>query len=128
MMDTRRRIDERMGRSDQFVGYVRVPPQPANPLGRSADLPRMTGTVATKKRSKFTSRAALRFIEPGSSVDCASCGQRVKFQARLRLQQVICNVYDDGVWDRVEHFHAECYETAESPYGEPTVTANGRAS
>jgi len=89
----------------------------------------MTGNVATKtKRTKFTSRAALRLIEPGSSVDCAHCDQRVKFQARVRLQQVICNVYANGVWDRVEHFHAECYETAGSPYGEPSTTASGRAS
>jgi hypothetical protein len=88
----------------------------------------MTNVATKAKRNKFTSRAALRLIEPGSSVDCVHCDQRVKFQARLRLQQVICNVYRDGVWDRVEHFHAECYETAGSPYGEPAVTANGRSS
>lgn len=88
----------------------------------------MTGNVATKsKPNKFTSRAALRLIEPGSSVDCSHCDQRVKFQARVRLQQVICNVYLDGAWDRVEHFHAECYEIAGSPYDEPSQTATGRA-
>ena len=88
----------------------------------------MDGNVATKtKGPKFTSRAVLRLIEPGSSVDCAHCDQRVKFQARVRLQQVICNVYLDGLWDRVEHFHAECYETDGSPYGEPSQTATGRA-
>lgn len=63
----------------------------------------------------------LRLIEPGSSVDCAHCGQRVKFQARLRLQQVICNVYLKNAWDRVEHFHAECYDEAGTPYGEPAT-------
>lgn len=62
----------------------------------------------------------LRLIEPGNSADCAHCGERVKFQARLRLQQVICNVYVKGVWDRVEHFHADCYVEAGSPYGEPS--------
>jgi hypothetical protein len=31
---------------------------------------------------------------------------------------VIANVYVDGTWDRVEHFHAECYEAAERPYGD----------
>lgn len=61
----------------------------------------------------------IRLIEPGSSVDCALCGDRVKFQARLRLQQVICNVYVKNVWDRVEHYHAPCYELAGNPYGEP---------
>ncbi|MSV90806.1 MAG: hypothetical protein F2754_11365 [Actinobacteria bacterium] len=51
----------------------------------------------------------------------------MKFQARVRLQQVICNVYLDGAWDRVEHFHAECYEIAGSPYDQPSQTATGRA-
>jgi len=77
----------------------------------------MGTTVAT--RAKWKSRAVLRLIEPGNSVDCAFCGERVKFQARLRLQQVICNVYTKGVWERVEHFHSGCYEVAGSPYGEP---------
>ena len=45
----------------------------------------------------------------------------MKFQARVRLQQVICNVYTNGNWERVEHFHAECYEEAGRPYGEPTA-------
>jgi hypothetical protein len=85
-------------------------------------------TATKKTRPALQSRAALRLIEPGCAVDCVHCDQRVKFQARVRGQQVICNVYRDGVWDRVEHFHAECYEQAGSPYGEPTVTASGRAS
>jgi hypothetical protein len=79
----------------------------------------MGTTVASK--TKWSSRAVLRLIEPGSSVDCAHCGQRVKFQARLRLQQVICNVYLKNAWDRVEHFHAECYDEAGTPYGEPAA-------
>jgi len=84
----------------------------------------MTTTIAATTRSaKWKSRAVLRLIEPGSSVDCAYCGQRVKFQARMRLQQVICNVYVKTVWDRVEHYHAECYEEAGRPYGEPSATA-----
>ena len=73
----------------------------------------------TKARNKkWSSRAVLRIIEPGSSVDCEHCGERVKFQARLRLMQMICNVYADGVWQRVEHFHADCYEAAGKPYGD----------
>jgi hypothetical protein len=39
--------------------------------------------------------------------------------ARAQLRQVICNVYEDGVWQRVEHFHADCYLEASEPYGEP---------
>ena len=25
----------------------------------------------------------------------------------------------DGTWDRVEHFHADCYVEASAPYGDP---------
>ena len=64
------------------------------------------------------SRAALRSVEAGNYVDCAFCGERVKFQAKLRKQQVICNVYADGRWTRVEHYHAECYDEAGAPHGE----------
>ena len=60
----------------------------------------------------------IRPIEAGSYVDCASCGERVKFQAKIRLMQVICNVYIDGRWDRVEHYHEACYIEAELPHGE----------
>jgi len=87
-----------------------------------------TATQATptakpaKRPKKWKSRAVARIIEPGSMVDCSHCGERVKFQARIRLQQVICNVYSmDGVWERVEHFHAECYDTAGQPYGDPAA-------
>lgn len=44
----------------------------------------------------------------------------MKFRARHRDQQVICNVYDKGVWQRVEQYHADCYTDAEQPYGEAT--------
>ncbi len=70
-----------------------------------------------KKAPKPTSRAVLRDVEAGSSVDCASCGERVKFQAKVRNRQAICNVYINGVWNRVEHYHAECYETSGFPHG-----------
>jgi hypothetical protein len=63
------------------------------------------------------SRAVLRPIEAGSYVDCAVCGERVKFQAKLRKSQVICNVYVEGRWTRVEHYHEECYVHAGEPYG-----------
>ena len=41
----------------------------------------------------------------------------MKFSAKTKLQQVIANVYVDQVWDRVEHYHAECYEAVGKPYG-----------
>ena len=65
------------------------------------------------------SRAVERPIEPGNSANCARCGDAVKFVARQQLRQVIANVYEDGVWKRVEHFHSECYDDAGQPYGAP---------
>ena len=50
---------------------------------------------------------------------CARCGAAIKFAARSQQRQVIANVYVDGTWVRVEHYHAECYERAEEPYGPP---------
>jgi hypothetical protein len=64
-------------------------------------------------------RAVVRFIEAGSSAECVCCGAQVQFRARIKVQQVICNVYVDGRWARVEHFHRECYETAGQPHGIP---------
>ena len=52
-------------------------------------------------------------------MDCAACGDRVKFKAKTRLMQVICNVYLEGRWDRVEHYHEACYIEREHPYGDP---------
>ena len=48
-------------------------------------------------------------------------GEQVKFAAKQNRQQVIANVYVAGRWDRVEHFHEECYGEAHDPYGEPRV-------
>ena len=65
------------------------------------------------------SRAVIRTIEPGNDADCARCGSAVKFVARTQGRQVIANVYVDRRWDRVEHFHADCYDRAGQPYGPP---------
>lgn len=40
----------------------------------------------------------------------------------MRLKQVICNVYEGDRWDRVEHYHTECYERADEPHGEVDTT------
>ena len=77
----------------------------------------MPTKTAKKSTPRFTSRAVVRNIEAGSTAECASCGDRVKFQAKVRKQQVICNVYVDGRWNRVEHYHAECYQHVGEPYG-----------
>ena len=67
----------------------------------------------------MTSRAVVRFIEAGNSAVCACCDEAVQFKARVKTQQVICNVYVDGRWDRVEHYHRDCYDAADQPYGAP---------
>jgi hypothetical protein len=63
------------------------------------------------------SRAVTRPVEAGSAAICIACGLPVKFRAKARLTQVIANVYVDGHWDRVEHYHSPCYEAAGRPYG-----------
>jgi ribosomal protein L32 len=79
----------------------------------------MASQTAKTSGARLTSRAVTRSIEAGSTVECAHCGDRVKFQAKVRAHQVICNVYTDGRWDRVEHYHDACYRDAGEPYGTP---------
>jgi hypothetical protein len=67
-----------------------------------------------------TSRAALRRVEAGNMALCTRCEEQVKFAAKLTRMQVIANVYVDGRWARVEHFHDECYDAAGAPYGTPS--------
>lgn len=100
----------------------------------------ITASMATSTRSKtssstrkntaashkFESRAVTRDVEAGSTVDCAHCDERVKFQAKVRNKQVICNVYINGRWNRVDHYHADCYVAAGSPYGEPAPAPDRR--
>ncbi len=80
------------------------------------------GSTTTSSKIATRSRAVLRDVEPGSTVDCIECGERVKFQAKIRHKQVICNVYEDGRWMRVEHYHSGCYDTAGSPHGPVDTT------
>jgi hypothetical protein len=79
----------------------------------------ITAPTTAAPTTQPQSRAAQRSVEAGSYVDCTHCGERVKFQAKVRNQQVICNIYTDGRWTRVEHYHAECYEAAGEPFGTP---------
>ncbi len=83
---------------------------PARPRSKN---PTDTGKV------KKVSRAVTRLVEPGSQVDCEHCGERVKFQAKMRHQQVICNVYEKSKWVKVVHYHAPCYDEAKQPFGAP---------
>jgi hypothetical protein len=63
------------------------------------------------------SRAVVRPVDPGNSATCRHCGAAVKFVARAGLRQVIANVYEGGVWCRVEHYHEPCYTEAGTPHG-----------
>lgn len=101
-------------------------------LGMATKTPATATTASKTSRTSKTStatrksRAVVRDVEAGSSVDCAHCGERVKFQAKVRNKQVICNVYTGGKWNRVEHFHLACYEEAGSPHGEAEVGTDYR--
>lgn len=77
-------------------------------------------TKMASSKTKFRSRAVTRLIEAGSMTDCVHCEDRVKFKAREKHKQIICNVYIGGRWNRVEHYHEPCYGEANSPYGEPS--------
>lgn len=68
----------------------------------------------------------MREVEAGSTVDCVFCRERVRFQAKARNRQAICNVYDNGQWLRVEHYHEACYDDAGRPYGDPEMGRTSR--
>ncbi len=71
----------------------------------------------TTKMPVQKSRAVLRRVEAGSSAICAICEEVIRFAAKTHKSQVIANVYTDGKWTRVEHFHAECYVDNGEKYG-----------
>lgn len=73
-------------------------------------------TPSTK--SVFTSRGVRRRVEPGEGNSCATCTQQIRFSSKVAAHQVIANVYENGIWRRVEHFHEECYFSAGTPYGD----------
>ena len=75
--------------------------------------------TAPSGKKVWESRAVTRLVEPGNWAECALCEEVVKFRARERRTQVICNVYVDNRWDRVEHYHSDCYTAADEPYGPP---------
>ncbi len=69
------------------------------------------------KKTNWESRAVLRLIEAGAASECPACGEPIKFRARHRDMQVICNIYEKSVWKRVEQYHEECYKNLKEPYG-----------
>lgn len=81
-----------------------------------------TGRLDDKNTGRCTTRAVLRDVEPGSTLDCMYCGEQIKFQAKTRPKQIICNVYESSRWNRVEHFHEGCYHDAREPHGSVDTT------
>ena len=79
----------------------------------------MATKSATKTKKKWRSRAVTRTVDAGNSAYCAVCDELIKFRARIRADQIICNVYVANKLDRVEHFHPEGYKKAKAPYGNP---------
>ena len=73
--------------------------------------------MSTMTKPKLGTRAVIRAIDPGCAATCVACNQAVKFAAKVKAQQVICNVYVNRKWNRVEHFHLSCYVTSGSPHG-----------
>ena len=84
--------------------------------------------MGKKNSATLGSRAVLRTIEAGSSAMCVTCDEQVKFKAKVKMHQVICNVYVNGKWDRVEHYHLECYDKVGQPYGQPGVNVPTRVT
>lgn len=77
----------------------------------------VTATSTSKTSTKWQSRAVRRLVEVGSWISCVHCAEPIKFAARERRAQAICNIYENDAWQRVEHYHAECYVEAGDPYG-----------
>lgn len=89
---------------------------PVNAADKKSDAEQ--GATKTAPKPPTVSRAVIKLIEAGSAAECPHCHERVKFRARHRDQQVICNVYEDGTWKRVEQYHLECYDEAGALHGE----------
>ena len=85
--------------------------------------------------SALGTRAVLRSTKILAGQDwetCPHCGDHVKFAAPKTLEAqrrhglpahthfTICNIYVDGRWDRVEHWHHSCYLAAGQPHGQET--------
>ncbi|WP_420439065.1 hypothetical protein [Candidatus Poriferisodalis sp.] len=85
----------------------------------SASSASTSANTSAPDRKRWKSRAVSRTVDAGNSAYCAVCDELIKFRARIRAEQIICNVYVKSRWDRVEHYHPDCYEQAGAPYGEP---------
>ena len=78
----------------------------------------MTDTLAPTAGAAPQTRAVVRFIEPGSMRRLRLLRAAGEVLGPGRVKQVICNVYVDGRWARVEHHHLDCYESSGRPHGD----------
>ena len=113
------RLSARNGRLD---GHSRSDLQVDQPTSAVDDVIQGNNNVTSLICTSSKSRAVERAIAPGSTVRCAQCGALVRFAIRERVRQVIANVYLDGRWARVEHFHTRCYRAAADPYGPADIS------
>lgn len=47
---------------------------------------------------------------PHSEEFCEKCDKEILFDTTQRTYRVLCNVYVNDKWDRLECYHPECYE------------------
>lgn len=65
---------------------------------------------SSQSSNPWVSRAVLRLVEVGSVIRCNGCGEQIKYRARgAKPKKVVCNIYRRGKWQRVEHYHPECF-------------------
>jgi hypothetical protein len=57
----------------------------------------------------MTRAVLLKWIPTVHACTLETCGQPIKGKKGKR-PSVCCNVYENGLWNRVEHFHPECYD------------------
>lgn len=76
-------------------------------------------------------RAVRRLLKPNQYGNepprCGHCDEYVRFYSpsvlsaekfsHLTPYQVVCNVYKKKQWDRIVHFHENCYQHAGEPHG-----------
>ena len=84
------------------------------------------------------SRAVVMKISDDQMDDCARCSVSITSDTDRRW--VVANVYEDCCliptckkchgttrrWDRLEHWHEDCYDLSGQPYGEPSVPPKKR--
>ena len=85
---------------------------------------RCTGTGCADNRDGRRSGSGERrrgrwCAEWSRATTCAACAaaSRSSSPPRTHPRQVIANIYLEGAWNRVDHFHEECYLDAGEPYG-----------